>query len=295
VKITELEGVGAEVTGVDLRQLTTSQGAALESAFAEQGLLIIRDQTLSERDHLAFAARWGSINTNRFFKAHPDFAEIALVGKEPDQVVNIGGDWHTDHSYDEIPALGSILVAKELPDVGGETWFVSMYRAFEGLSDGLKKLLVGLSAVHSAKHVFGGSAPYMQEMQKVARLGRPELADALSDPVHPVVVRHPLSGRPALYVNPAFTLRFDGWTEAESKPLLDYLYKAAVAQQKVYRLVWHPGTIAFWDNRATWHFAQNDYHGQRRMMHRVTVEGVPLEPFTGRPHKTPVHHRGPGD
>jgi len=119
----------------------------------------------------------------------------------------------------------------------------------------------------------------MQAKVEAARLRKPELADALEDPIHPVVIRHPLSKKPALYVNPGFTLRFEGWTEAESKPILDYLYEHAVQSEKIQRLCWKPGTVAFWDNRATWHYALNDYQGERRMMHRVTINGGKLTAY----------------
>jgi taurine dioxygenase len=277
MEIRTLDGAGAEITGVDLRAATDEQVAAIRDAFARHGLVFFRDQILSETDHLALAERFGPVNVNRFFAAHPEHPQIALVTKEPDQSANIGGGWHTDHSYDHEPALGSILVARELPEHGGDTWFASMYAAYETLSDGLKATLRGLRAVHSAKHVFGTGAAYRTEADTGARLGNASAADALEDPVHPVVIRHPLSGRPALYVNPAFTIRFEGWTAEESRPLLDFLYAHAARDAHVHRFAWRPGSVAFWDNRATWHFAQNDYAGQRREMHRITIEGGPLE------------------
>jgi taurine dioxygenase len=277
VKLTPLSAVGAEVTEVDVKGLTDAQDAQLKAAFAQHGLLIFRDQDLVETDHVDLAERWGQINTNRFFKAHADHPQIALVDKAPDQIQNIGGDWHTDHSYDQVPALGSILVARTLPETGGDTWFASMYRAFDQLSDGLKTLLLTLNAVHSAKHVFGNKSEYMQTNISQKRMSRPDLADALPDPIHPVVVRHPLSGRPVLYVNPGFTIRFEGWTQEESAPLLNYLYQSAVVEDQVEVVDWRTGTIAFWDNRATWHFAQNDYPGQARRMHRITIEGEALQ------------------
>ena len=150
MNITLHAGAGAEIRGVDLRSLDDDGFAKLRAAFAEHGLLFFRDQALSEADHIALAERFGPINVNRFFAAHPTRPQIAMVTKEPDQIANIGGGWHTDHSYDEEPALGSILIARELPPVGGETWFVSMYRAFDALSDSLKSTLMGLRAVHSA-------------------------------------------------------------------------------------------------------------------------------------------------
>lgn len=199
---------------------------------------------------------------------------IAEVRKEPDQQKNIGGSWHTDHSYDLAPAMGSILYAREVPDSGGDTLFASMYLAYEALSDGLKETLEGLNAVHSSRHVFGHKTEYTGDGGYKGRYNNPELAT--QDAVHPVIIRHPDSGRKALYVNPGFTLRFEGWTDEESKPLLNYLYQHAVRPEFTCRFKWQNGSIAFWDNRATMHYALNDYQGQRRLMHRITVEGVPL-------------------
>ncbi|MEZ5558214.1 MAG: TauD/TfdA family dioxygenase [Pseudomonadales bacterium] len=266
--------VGAEVSGIDLgEEIADAELAVLREAFARHSVLFFRDQQLTPEQHIALAERWGTINVNRFFAAVPGHPEIAEVRKEPDQTVNIGGGWHTDHSYDQIPALGSMLYARELPRHGGDTLFASMYCAYESLSSGLQTLLCGLRAVHSSRHVFGAQSGY-----GAATGGRIGNADAATqDAVHPVVIRHPLSGRRALYVNPAFTLRFDGWTAEESKPLLDYLYAHAARPEHAYRFRWSPGALAFWDNRATWHYAVNDYHGEQRLLHRITLEGEPLE------------------
>ena len=171
--------------------------------------------------------------------------------------------------------MGSILVARELPNSGGDTWFVSMYNALDGLSDGLLKTLKGLNAVHSARHVFGSETEYQKGTGD--RLGNSDTADELVDPIHPVIIKHPLSGKDTLYVNPAFTRHFEGWTIEESAPLLAYLYENSVREEKICKFSWRPGSIAFWDNRATWHFAQNDYQGQRREMHRITLDGCALE------------------
>jgi taurine dioxygenase len=192
------------------------------------------------------------------------------VRKEPEQKTN-GGGWHTDHSYDQVPALGSLLYAREIPPSGGDTLFASMYAAYEALSDRLKATLERMRAMHSSRHVFG---PENYTKDRQSRFRNPELAT--QDAVHPVVIRHPGSGRKALYVNPAFTLRFEGWSAEESRPLLDYLYRHASRPEYTCRFRWQPGSLAFWDNRATWHYALNDYQGQRRLLHRITLEGVPF-------------------
>ena len=265
--------IGAEILGVDLsKPLTPEETGEIREALNEHGVIFFRDQELTPEQHIAFAERFAPINVNRFFRSVPDHPQIAEVRKEPDQTANIGGGWHTDHSYDEAPALGSILLAREVPDHGGDTMFASMHHAYEALSDGLKRTLEGLRAVHSSRHVFGAAARYAKET--AGRIGNAERAT--QDAVHPVVIRHPETGRKTLYVNAAFTTRFEGWTEKESKPLLDYLYAHAAQPQFHMRFQWRNGSIAFWDNRATWHFAINDYHGERRLMHRITLEGVPL-------------------
>lgn len=264
--------VGAEVMDVDLKALSEPMVTELKAAHGEYGVLFFRDQTLSEADHIGLARRFGAINVNRFFAAVDGHPEIAEVRKDEDQATNIGGGWHTDHSYDQIPAMGSILYAREVPEVGGDTLFASMYRAYETLSDGMKSMLGGLNAVHSSRHVFGAAAARPDDL--TGRLGNPDAAT--QDAVHPVVIRHPVSGRPALYVNPGFTLRFDSWTAAESQPLLEFLYRHAARPEHTYRFQWAPGSVAFWDNRATWHYALNDYQGRRRLMHRITLEGEPL-------------------
>ena len=262
--------VGAEIHGVDLAEPIIDETlSTIRRTLADRGVVFFRDQWLTPEQHIAFARRFGNININRFF-AHADgYPEIALVVKEPHQTKNIGGGWHTDHSYDQEPALGSILYAREVPLSGGDTLFASMYAAYDALSDGLKQTLEGLRARHSSRHVFG-----VERGDLKGRIGNPELAT--QDAIHPVVITHPESGRKALYVNPGFTLGFEGWTDDELRPLLDYLYRHAVKPEFTCRFQWQKGSLAFWDNRATWHYAANDYHGEHRLMHRITLDGGPL-------------------
>ncbi|MDP2125504.1 MAG: TauD/TfdA family dioxygenase [Parvibaculum sp.] len=266
-------GCGAEVLGVDIARPSNSDMEAIRAAYRDYGVIFFRDQKLTPEEHIAFARRWGDIDINKFFPANGQYPEIAEVRKEKEQKVNIGGGWHTDHSYDAEPAMGSILVARELPEEGGDTLFADMYKAYDALSDGLKKTLEGMRAVHSNAHVFGAAGAYKSSDQAAGFKGESLTGEA----VHPVVVTHPLSGRKALYVNPAFTTHFDGWNGFESKPLLDYLYAHASRPEFTCRFQWREGSVAFWDNRATWHYAVNDYHGERRLMHRITITGGPLQ------------------
>jgi alpha-ketoglutarate-dependent taurine dioxygenase len=266
--------VGAEIGGVDLgAPVPDPVMAEIRQAFGEYGVVFFRDQQLAPEQHVAFAERFGPIDINRFFATVPGHPMIAEVRKEPEQTRNIGGGWHTDHSYDEAPALGSMLYAREVPQTGGDTLFASMYAAYDALSDGLKAMLEGLRACHSSRHVFGAEA-MAQRGDLNGRVGNPELAT--QDAVHPVVIRHPQTGRKALYVNPGFTLRFEGWTDEESRPLLDYLFRHAVRPEFTCRFRWREDSLALWDNRSTWHFAVNDYHGERRLLHRITIQGTPL-------------------
>ena len=266
--------VGAEIFGVDLAtDIGDEQFCEIRTAFRAYGVIFFRDQELTPEQHIGFARRWGEINVNRFFRPVDGYPLIAEVLKEPHQQENIGGGWHTDHSYDLEPALGSVLYAREVPEIGGDTLFASMSAAFDALSDGLKDLLRGLNAEHSSRRVFGpqrdvGTGEFRE------RLGNPD--KATQDAVHPVVIRHPETQRESLYVNADFTVRFEGWTDAESRPLLQYLYQHGARAEFTCRFRWRRGSLAFWDNRATWHHALNDYPGERRYMHRITIEGTPL-------------------
>jgi taurine dioxygenase len=269
--------LGGIISGVDIAEgISDQQFAEIRQAFIDYGVIFLRDQQLTPDQHIEFARRWGKINVNRFFKAVDTHPIIAEVRKEAHQKANIGSSWHTDHSYDEIPAMGSILYAREVPTVGGDTLFASMYAAYDALSDGLKKMLSTMNAVHSSRHAFGEGAYVDTDAEDLGgRLGNTEAAT--QDSIHPVIIKHPLSGRPALYVNGDFTVKFENWTQQESQPLLDYLYAHARQNEFTCRFQWQMGSIAIWDNRATHHSALNDYHGERRLMHRITIDGERLQ------------------
>jgi taurine dioxygenase len=275
ISVAPLAGaIGAEIAGVDLSQpLDDGSFGEIRQAFHDHGVIFFRDQAISPAQHIAFARRFGPINVNRFFTPVEGHPEIAEVRKEPEQRKNIGETWHTDHSYDAVPALGSMLVAREVPEHGGDTLFASMHAAYDALSDGLKRTLEGLRAVHSSRHIFGPEARYHGNDLK-GRLHNPEAAT--QDAVHPVVIRHPDTGRKALYVNGNFTVGIEGWTKEESEALLGFLYRHGQRPEFTCRFRWRNGSIALWDNRSTWHLAVNDYHGQRRLMHRITIEGTAL-------------------
>lgn len=277
-EVAPADGVGAYINNVDLSALAKSESAGddidhLRETLGEYGVLFFRDQSLTPEDHIALAESFGTININRFFTPHEQFPKIAQVLKEPSQDRNIGSMWHTDHSYDDEPAMGSILVARQTPSSGGDTVFSNMFLAYEHLSDGLKETLLGLNGLHSSRHVFGVK-PRGPDDEFGSRMHNAEAAT--QDSVHPMVISHPISGKSALYVNPNFTVGIEGWHEHESKPLLEMLYQHAARPEFTHRFKWHEGSVAFWDNRATWHCALNDYPSETRLMHRITIEGVGL-------------------
>lgn len=270
--------LGAEITDLDLRTMNDDGFARLRDVFLDRSVIVVRDQDLTPDDHIAFARRWGEININRFFKPTDTHPEIATVLKEPDQKLNIGGQWHTDHSYDQAPAMGSVLYAIETPPAGGDTLFCSMGAAYDALSEGMKAMLRSLKAHHSSRHAFGASRKD-SETNRDGRLGNE--AAARQDALHPVVIAHPVTGRPALYANANFTTHFDGWSAEESRPLLDQIEAHTTTPEFTCRVAWAPGTLTMWDNRAVMHKAINDYHGHRRLMHRITIEGCELPGFEG--------------
>ncbi len=263
---------GVEVSGVSLADCNDSELLEIKQTIYEHGVAVFRDQDFSPEDHIKFGRRWGGIDVNNYFPLQEDFNEIAVVKKEADQSTNIGGAWHTDHSYDQIPAMGSVLVARDLPPKGGDTMWAHMGAAYDALSDDLKAEIEGLEAYHTADHVYEEGGLYAQTDMGEHLRGQ----NLKTGAVHPVVIRHPQTGRKLLYVNSGFTINFVGQTREESLPLLTKLLDAALTDDNQCRLQWAPGTVAIWDNRTSWHNAMNDYAGHRREMHRITLSGEAL-------------------
>jgi taurine dioxygenase len=261
--------LGAEVAGVDLSaDLDEETVTALRQAWLEHLVLFFRDQDLPPARFLAFARRFGEPIEYPFVKGLDDFPEIIPVLKLETERVNFGGIWHSDTAYLDVPPMASMLVARDVPPAGGDTEFANMYRAYETLSKGMRRLLDGLVAVNS-------SAAADVSRTREDRLKDSARADARKEyaAAHPVVRVHPETGRRALYVNVAHTVRFEGMTEEESAPLLQYLYRHQVRPEFTCRFRWRPGSLAFWDNRCAQHNAINDYQGHRRLLHRITLAG----------------------
>ena len=260
--------VGAVVGGVDLGALDDATFAEIHQAFLEHLVLFFRDQDITPEAHISFSRRFGEIGYYPFVEGMKDYPEIVEVLKEADESLNFGGVWHSDTAYLERPPLGSVLYAKELPPVGGDTMWSNMYLAYELLSGGMKDVLDGLKAVNSSRK---GAAAITRE----ARIEDHRKEDAADyyEAVHPAIRTHPDTGKKAIYVNIGHTANFDGMTEEESAPILTYLCEHLIRPEFTCRFAWGVGDVAIWDNRCAQHYAMNDYHGHRRLMHRVTIEG----------------------
>jgi len=261
--------LGAEISGVDLsKDLDDATIAAIRGAWLEHLVVFFRDQDLPPGRFLTFARRFGEPIEYPFVKGLAEFPEIIPVLKLETETINFGGIWHSDTAYLDVPPMASMLVAREVPRAGGDTLFANMYLAYETLSAGMRRMLDGLSAVNS-------SAAADVSRTREDRIKDSARADAKKEyqATHPVVRVHPETGRRALYVNTAHTVRFEGMTDEESAPLLRFLYQHQVRPELTCRFAWKPGSLAFWDNRCTQHNAINDYQGHRRLLHRITLAG----------------------
>jgi taurine dioxygenase len=261
--------LGAEIHGIDLAAgLTESLAAQVRQVFLEHQVIFFRDQALTPEQLLRFAQSMGQPIEYPFVKGLPGYPVIIEVKKLEHERSNFGGIWHSDTTYLAQPPMGSMLLAREVPPYGGDTLFASQYLAYENLSEGMRKLLDPLVAINS-------SAKADVSKTREDRIASDGRAEARKDyeSEHPVVRTHPETGRKALYVNVAHTVRFRGMSEEESAPLLHYLHQHQVKPEFTCRFSWQPGSLAFWDNRCVQHNPVNDYHGFRRVMHRITLAG----------------------
>jgi len=261
--------LGAEIHGIDLSQpLAADAAAAIRAVWLDYGVVFFRDQSLDSSGFMRFAQVIGTPIEYPFVRGLPEFPHIIEVKKLEHERTNFGGMWHTDTTYLDCPPSATMLLAREVPPYGGDTEFASMTAAYEALSDGLKKTLSDLRGVNS-------SAKADVTKSREDRIASDGRADARKEYAaeHPVVRTHPETGRKALYVNGGHTVRFAGWTEEESAPLLSFLFRHQSRAEFTCRFVWQAGSLALWDNRCTQHNPINDYHGFRRIMHRITLAG----------------------
>jgi taurine dioxygenase len=262
--------LGAEVRGVDLTRADAESWDEIRHAFLDRLVLAFPGQRLGPKAMVAAAAHFGPVGFYPFAQGLSEEPHVFAIVKEPHETKNFGEGWHSDTTYTEIPPMATVLYSVEVPPCGGDTLFANMHLAYETLSDGTKAMLEGLRAINSAAHRKGGGRAAGNAYQSVKLVGQDKMN---LEAVHPVVRTHPVTGRKALYVNGLHTVRFDGWTEAESRPLLEFLYRHQERPEFTCRYRWQAGTFAIWDNRAAQHLAVNDYHGFRREMHRLSIEG----------------------
>ena len=259
--------LGAEIRGVNLSaSLPDDVIGEIRRAFLDHLAIFFRDQKLTPQEQLAFASRFGEPMEYPQLRGLPEAPMITPVVKLEHERVNFGGVWHSDTTYLTRPPMASMLYAVELPPYGGDTIFANQYLAYETLSDGLRRTLDDLVGVNTS-----AKADASKTREERLRSAGAEMKVLVGE--HPVVRTHPETGRRALYVNVGHTAHFKGWTEEESRPLLDYVFHHQVRLELTCRFQWQPGSLAFWDNRCAQHNAVNDYAGFRRIMHRVTLAG----------------------
>ena len=269
--------LGAEISGLDLSKgVSVTLAADIRQVFLEHQVIFLRHQDLTPAQFLAFAQAMGQPIEYPFVKGIEGFSHIIEVKKLAHEKVNFGGIWHSDTTYLDAPPMGSMLLSREVPPYGGDTLFANQYLAYETLSSTLQRLLGGLVGISSSAKADvsktredrikdGGKETAPSEY----RAEHPQQFQAL----HPIVRTHPETGRKALYVNVAHTAGIDGMTDAESAPILNFLFAHQVKPEFTCRFVWAPHSLAFWDNRCAQHNPVNDYHGHLRLMHRITLQG----------------------
>ncbi len=266
LQVKRLSGsIGAEIRGIRLRpDMPAETIAELRRIWLAHSVLFFRDQELTAPELAAFAHRFGEVIHYPFLKGLDEAPEVIPVVKLAHETQNFGGLWHADTTYLPQPPMATMLIARELPPQGGDTLFASGYAAYDGLSDGMKRLLAPLRAVFSSVKA---------EFSRTREDQAPGGGRGKSEAEHPVIRTHPETGRKSLYVNFGHTLRFKDMSVAESAGLLDWLFAHQVKPEYTCRFQWEPGSMAFWDNRCALHNPVNDYHGHKRLLHRVTLAG----------------------
>ena len=254
--------IGAEIGNIDLRQTSSGEIADIRAALLEYKVVFFRDQTLTQAEHIAFARQFGDLEIHPATPKSQSNPEVLHIAHGPESKGK-ENFWHSDVTWREKPSLGSILKAVKVPAVGGDTLFANMVMAYELLPDDIKEVITGRVAVHDIARVFAG------RLNKSAE----ELRERYPPMEHPIVRTHPETGESVLYVNTAFTSHIKDMEERDSTRLLRQLYRTAANPEIQCRFRWQQGSLAFWDNRASQHFASSDYFPQVRKMERVTIAG----------------------
>lgn len=268
--------MGAEIVGVDLSNLSDGLFEQIYAAFVEHQVIFFRDQQLSPEQYLEFANRWGGIHQHPFMKHLDEYPGILEIVKTETDTAAFGNGWHSDQMFAEKPAKCTMLYAKEVPAAGGDTLFSNMYDAYDGLSPGMQQLVGGLRGwnsgdrekLRSRRSAQVRSREIMSQMTET----RPAPEGGQTENAHPLVRTHKDTGRKALFIG-GHTMAIDGWRTEEGQPLIDFLRTHSARPEYTCRVSWEVGTLTIWDNRCVQHYAVNDYPGQRRRMHRITIKG----------------------
>ncbi|MEH6404209.1 MAG: TauD/TfdA family dioxygenase [Sneathiella sp.] len=266
--------IGAEISNVDLRSLNAEIVGEIRRAFLEHVVIFFRDQPLEITQLKSFASNFGPFGIEPFVKTMKDHPEVIAVTREVEEAktINFGGQWHSDWSFQEAPPLATILLGKDIPPFGGDTLFANSYLAYDTLSDGMKKIIDPLIAIHSARRPYGVGKSILGDTSKKS-MTIIQSEDAHAEIEHPLVRIHPETGKKILFVNPVYTTRLKGMTEKDSRPILEKLFAHSLTPEFNCRFRWRKNSIAMWDNRCAMHLALNDYDGFRREMHRITIAG----------------------
>ena len=255
--------IGAEILDIDLGAPNIAERIPdIRAALLRHGVIFFREQRLTQEQQIAFARQFGELEIHPATPKAQSNREVLRIAHGPDSR-GAENDWHSDVTWRECPSLGSILLAHEIPEYGGDTLFANMHLAYERLSDQMKHFCEGLTAVHDISRVFA------RRLNKTPE----ELHDKYPPMSHPVIRTHPETGKRAIYVNTAFTSHIEGLSAQESRWLLDHLYNTAKDVEIQCRFRWREGSVAFWDNRVCQHLAVSDYFPARRVMERVTIAG----------------------
>jgi taurine dioxygenase len=263
--------IGAEIFGVDIAANPDDETIGqVRQALLDHCVIFFRDQDFDAEQHKHFTRRFGKIFLHPNYQGMTRDPEIVDIVRAPGDERIVGEEWHTDTTMVAEPPMGAILYAIDVPPYGGDTLFANQYLAYETLSDGMKRTLAGLRAVHGDRKVAG---PQSGMNARRATKVREDVDWRETISVHPVVRTHPETGKRLLFVNASYTQCFEGWSEEESKPLLDFLLAHGHRPEFTCRFRWQKGSVAFWDNRSTKHLAVHDAGDFRRVMRRTQIAG----------------------
>ena len=259
--------LGAEIHGIDLRNMDSETFDALEGALIEHKVIVVRDQDLTTEQHVAMSRLFGELEVHPM-RPQGEFPEILVLDNHKDNPVLSTDVWHSDTTFRQNPTKYTILRCQIMPKIGGDTLFADMEAAYDGLSSTFRKMLDGLSAVHDFQNF---RVLFKKTEEDQAKLRKME--ELFPNPLHPVFRTHPVTQRKCIYVNPQFTVRIEGLDADESRAILEVLFAQVHVPEYQFRVRWTPGTVVFWDNRSTQHYAANDYYPERRRMERTAVVG----------------------